>query len=97
MGRPTNAEIAARQALADTDIVEVDETALPDTEPTVLPVAAPNGALVEVTITKFGEGKVSTGIHVAGEGDIFASRGDKILVSKDVAARLEVLGVAEAD
>lgn len=73
----------------------VDETK--DTATPVLPKAKPVGDLVEVTITKFGEGKVSTGVHVAGEGDIFASRGDKISVSKEIAARLEVLGVAEAD
>jgi len=60
-------------------------------------VPKPDDDLVEVTITKFGEGKVSTGEHVAGEGDIYAKRGDKLRVSKKVAERLEVLGVAEAD
>lgn len=74
------------------DKEEIKATASP-----VLPKADPVGDLVEVTITKFGEGKVSTGVHVAGEGDIYAKRGDKIMVSKPVAARLEVLGVAEAD
>lgn len=78
----------------ETDSLEPD---IEDTETPVLPAPEPNGGLVEVTITKFGEGKVSTGHHVAGEGDIYASRGDKIMVSKDVAERLEVLGVAEAD
>lgn len=81
--------------MADNAKSTVDETK--DTPKTVLPVAKPVGDLVEVTITKFGEGKVSTGVHVAGEGDIYAGRGDKIMVSKEVAARLEVLGVAEAD
>jgi len=71
---------------------DIEETATP-----VLPKAEPDGDLVEVTITKFGEGKVSTGVHVAGDGDIFASRGEKIMVSQAVAQRLEVLGVAEAD
>lgn len=84
----------AKQTDIETDAVEQE---VQDTETPVLPVAKPNGNLVEVTITKFGEGKVSTGRHVAGEGDIYASRGDKIMVSKEVAARLEVLGVAEAD
>lgn len=70
---------------------------LSDTATPVLPATKPNGDLVEITITKFGEGKVSTGVHIAGEGDIYANRGDKIMVSKDVALRLEVLGVAEAD
>lgn len=73
---------------------DADQT---ETKTPVLPKAVPVGDLVEITITKFGEGKVSTGVHVAGEGDIYANRGDKIMVSKDVAARLEVLGVAEAD
>lgn len=73
---------------------DADQT---ETKTPVLPKAAPVGDLVEITITKFGEGKVSTGVHIAGEGDIYASRGDKIMVSKDVAIRLEVLGVAEAD
>jgi hypothetical protein len=73
----------------------VDETK--DTESPKLQKAQPNGEMVEVVITKFGEGKVSTGEHVAGEGDIYASRGDKIIVAKHVAVRLEVLGVAEAD
>lgn len=73
----------------------VDETE--DTASPVLPVAKPVGTLVEVTITKFGEGKVSTGVHIAGEGDIYAGRGDKIMVSKVIAERLEVLGVAEMD
>lgn len=60
-------------------------------------VIQPPDDLVEVTITKFGEGKVSTGVHIAGEGDIYASRGEKLRVSKAIASRLEVLGVAETD
>lgn len=87
---PKPKETAVTAAEAEPE--DIRETATP-----VLPKAEPVGDLVEVTITKFGEGKVSTGVHVAGEGDIFASRGEKIMVSKAVAARLEVLGVAEAD
>jgi len=68
-----------------------------DTATPVVPVAAPNGDLVQVTITKFGEGQVSTGKHVAGEGDEFAKRGDKMWVSKTVASSLEARGLAEAD
>lgn len=60
-------------------------------------VFKPAPSMIEVTITKFGDGKVSTGFHVAGEGDIYAARGDKITVSKDVAESLEVRGLAEAD
>lgn len=68
-----------------------------DTPTPVLPVAERDPTLVEVTITKFGEGRVSTGEHVTGEGDIFAKRGEKLLVSKKTAERLEVLGLAETD
>lgn len=52
---------------------------------------------VEVTITKFGDGKVSTGMHVAGEGDIYAERGEKLTVSKSVAVLLERRAFAEMD
>ena len=50
---------------------------------------------VLVTITKFGEGKVSTGIHEPG-GDIMAAKGDVLEVTPDVAASLEAKGYAEA-
>lgn len=68
-----------------------------DTATPVVPVAAPNGDLVQVTITKFGEGQVSTGNHIAGEGDEFAKRGTKMWVSKPIANSLEARGLAEAD
>lgn len=73
----------------------VDETQ--DTESPILPVAKPVGKTVGVTVTKFGEGKVSTGEHVAGEGDIYAARGDKMHVSQEVANALELKGFAETD
>lgn len=53
--------------------------------------------LVGITITKFGAGLVSTGQHVAGEGDIFAARGEKMMVSRKVAESLEARGLAEMD
>lgn len=68
-----------------------------DTQTPVLPMAEKNPEMVEITITKFGEGKVSTGVHVTGSGDIYAKRGEKMMVSKTIATRLEVLGVAEID
>jgi hypothetical protein len=68
-----------------------------DTVETIVPVAQPNGELVQVTITKFGEGQVSTGNHIAGEGDEFAKRGTKMWVSKPIANSLEARGLAEAD
>lgn len=75
-----------------TDDKEIQETASP-----VLPVAEAKGDLVSVTITKFGDGKVSTGVHEAGFGDIYARRGEKILVSKGTALALEAKALAEAD
>lgn len=67
-----------------------------DTPSPVLPVARPNGDLVKVTITKFGDRRVSTGTR-DDAGDIFARRGDTIMVSKSVADSLEASGLAEAD
>lgn len=61
-----------------------ESAAAPQTSETIL-----------VTITKFGSGKVSTGHHVAGEGDIMSERGDVLEVSKTVAASLEAKGLAE--
>lgn len=68
-----------------------------DTEAEPLPVPEPAGDEVIVTVTKFGEGQVSTGEHIAGEGDVYAKRGDKLSVSKRVAASLEARGLAEID
>lgn len=69
----------------------VTETASP-----VLPKAEPKGDLVQVTVTKFGSGLVSTGQRDE-TGDIFAQRGDKLMVSKATAKALEALGFAESD
>lgn len=67
------------------------------TEKPIAPAPVSVSDLVSVTITKFGDGKVSTGIHVAGEGDIYAKRGERLDVSPAVARSLEALGLAEAD
>lgn len=50
---------------------------------------------VKVRITKFGAGQVSTGEHVAGEGDIMAQHNDEMTVSPANADALEALGFAE--
>lgn len=71
---------------------DIQETASP-----VLPVAEVKGDLVSVTITKFGDGKVSTGVHEPGPGDIYAKRGEKMAVSKGTAQALEAKGLAEID
>lgn len=65
-----------------------------DTEAPIL-AAAGGEDLVRVTITKFGDGKVSTGTSVVGMGDIMAKRGDVIEISADCARALEECGLAE--
>lgn len=67
-----------------------------DTDTPVLPIARPNGELIEVTVTKFGAGKVSTGERCE-TGDIFADRAQKMMVSKSVGMALEKSGFAEID
>lgn len=67
-----------------------------ETDETVVPVAKPNGVLVQVTVTKFGGGLVSTGERDE-EGEVYAERGHKMLVSKAVAESLEARGLAEMD
>jgi len=57
--------------------------------------AARDEELVRVTITKFGGGKVSTGVSIMGKGDIMAKRGDVIEISADCARALEERGLAE--
>lgn len=67
-----------------------------DTASPEVPVAKPNGELVTVTITKFGGGQVSTGERDE-LGDVFAKRGEKMKVTKAIAASLEARGLAEMD
>lgn len=50
---------------------------------------------VQVTVTKFGEGKVSTGVHIATVGDVMAKQGDVLEVAEDIATALEARGFAE--
>ena len=50
---------------------------------------------VNVRITKFGAGKVSTGEHVAVTGDVMASQGQVLVVTDEVAMALESRGLAE--
>ncbi len=59
--------------------------------------APEGGDLVRITITKFGDGKVSTGVHVGGQGDVMARRGDVMTVAAICASDLEKLGFAETD
>lgn len=54
-----------------------------------------NEPVVNVVVTKFGHGKVSTGEHVAIDGDVMAERGETLAVSLSTAKALEEKGYAE--
>jgi len=58
-------------------------------------VSGSDDGLVTVKITKFGAGKVSTGNHIAGEGDELADAGAELRVDADTAEALEERGFAE--
>lgn len=51
--------------------------------------------MVKVKVVKFGSGKVSTGEHVSGEGDIMLEAGETIECPKATALDLETRGFAE--
>jgi len=72
------------------------ETDFTEAEAAATPVPEGEG-LVRITVTKFGDGKVSTGVHVSGQGDVMAHRGDVMKVSAACANDLEKLGFAETD
>ena len=55
----------------------------------------PNGNDFRIRITKLGAGKVSTGVHVAVEGEVMAEAGALLTVPEDVAEKLEARGFAE--
>ena len=65
-----------------------------DTEIPELP-PAPSGELVRIAITRFGGGKVSTGVHIGGAGDVTAKRGEVIETSVETARALQDAGFAE--
>lgn len=50
---------------------------------------------VYVTVTKFGEGKVSTGEHIAELGDVMAKKGDVLECPEDQAKIQEGFGLVE--
>lgn len=68
-----------------------------ETDTVVVPPKPQSTGLVTVTVTKFGAGKVSTGEHIAGQGDIYASQGAKLTVTEDAAKALEKKGLVETD
>lgn len=76
-----------------------DETEAPEVaEPEIaaeLEVVLPRVGHVFVTVTKFGEGKVSTGEHVAELGDVMAKKGDILECPEDQAKIQEAFGLVE--
>lgn len=83
---------------ADETIDGAESAADLETETAAPPLAPKQSTeVVLVTITKFGAGKVSTGVHVAGPGDIMAIKGEILEVSRTVAEALEAKGFAEAE
>lgn len=71
-----------------------DET---ETETPVVVKAPRNDPLVWVGITRFGAGKVSTGVHNMEVGDVKAKEGERMQVAKSVAASLEARGFAVSE
>lgn len=57
--------------------------------------AAQNADLVIVRITKMGDGKVSTGEHLSGEGDLLYEYGETPRLPRVVAEALEDAGYGE--
>lgn len=57
--------------------------------------AVASSEFVDVVVTKHGEGKVSTGEHIAGQGDVYAPKGHKLKVLLHTAKALEAKGFAE--
>lgn len=58
---------------------------------------AVNNDRVNVRITKLGDGEVSTGEHLSGEGDLMHEKGDIVSLPRQVAMALEVKGFAEIE
>lgn len=50
---------------------------------------------VTIKITRFGDGKVSSGRHIADQGDEMLAEGETIKVAPDLAAELEERGLVE--
>ena len=59
------------------------------------PMATPDPEPVLVRVPKLGDGKISTGQHLAGQGDLMFERGETLAVSPAGAVELEARGLAE--
>jgi hypothetical protein len=75
-----------------------DETVIADAPRRGRPPKAdtPEG-MVWMTVTKAGDGHISTGEHVAGVGDVTFKRGDRFLAPEASVEALEAKHYAEAD
>jgi len=58
-------------------------------------IVLPRPGHVFVTVTKFGEGKVSTGQHIPDHGDVMAVKGDVLECPEEDAKIQEALGLVE--
>lgn len=75
-----------------------DETAIPEAPRRGRPPkVAEDDGMVWVTVTKAGDGKVSTGEHVTGVGDQTYARGARFRVPPETAAALEARHFVETD
>lgn len=92
MPKPTVEEIAPAAELNDQDSFDQEVEAM---VPKKARAEMSHGAIVKVRITKFGAGKVSTGVHIAEKGDKMAERDEVIEVAHSVAVTLEERGLAE--
>lgn len=84
----------------DNEAVEVpedgiDEAAIDRQVPKTAKYEGSFGGKVIVKVTKFGQGHVSSGEHLANQGDKMVAAGDIIEVDKSVADALEAKGYAE--
>lgn len=59
------------------------------------PLAAPDPEPLRLRVTKLGDGKIATGEHLPGQGDLLFERGETFRASPERAAALEALGLAE--
>ena len=59
--------------------------------------SAINNDRVMVRITKLGDGEVSTGEHIPGEGDLMHEKGDIVSMPRQIAEALEVRGFVEIE
>lgn len=91
MSRAPTSQGAAREAVAQNEerrIRAARQAARTLTAETELP-------MVKCRVTKLGDGKISTGEHVAGIGEVHFEKGEEFPARKDIADALEDRGFVE--